>query len=172
MGFGCSKYISPQRIGSREGITDRLLMSPICSTHQGPQCREGESRQTNPLHVAYTASGIRVAERSHFISSMESESSYSVFSGEIHPFRWGSPLRSSNKFSQDSQARLLVPSLWLNLFQKPKAAGFNCVSFYTDWAYCTKDNLEFTKLHTFRPFAHWLFRAHYGFRQGSLYDFG
>ncbi|KAF7585722.1 hypothetical protein BBP40_010239 [Aspergillus hancockii] len=39
-----------------------------------------------------------------------------IFSGEVHPFR------------------LPVPSLWLDLFQKIKALGFNCVSFYIDWA--------------------------------------
>jgi beta-galactosidase GanA len=27
-----------------------------------------------------------------------------------------------------------VPALWLDLFQKVKAVGFNCVSFYVDWA--------------------------------------
>ena len=30
--------------------------------------------------------------------------------------------------------RLPVPSLWLDVFQKVKALGFNCVSFYVDWA--------------------------------------
>ncbi|KAF2186132.1 glycoside hydrolase family 35 protein [Zopfia rhizophila CBS 207.26] len=39
-----------------------------------------------------------------------------LFSGEVHPFR------------------LPVPSLWLDVFQKIKALGFNCVSFYLDWA--------------------------------------
>ena len=39
-----------------------------------------------------------------------------IFSGEVHPFR------------------LPVPSLWLDVFQKIKALGFNCVSFYTMWA--------------------------------------
>ncbi|KAJ9380822.1 CAZyme family GH35 [Paecilomyces variotii] len=39
-----------------------------------------------------------------------------IFSGEFHPFR------------------LPVPSLWLDVFQKVKALGFNCVSFYVDWA--------------------------------------
>ncbi|PGH07140.1 beta-galactosidase [Blastomyces parvus] len=39
-----------------------------------------------------------------------------IFSAEFHPFR------------------LPVPSLWLDIFQKIKALGFNCVSFYTYWA--------------------------------------
>ncbi|KKZ64295.1 beta-galactosidase A [[Emmonsia] crescens] len=39
-----------------------------------------------------------------------------IFSAEFHPFR------------------LPVPSLWLDVFQKIKALGFNCVSFYTNWA--------------------------------------
>lgn len=38
-----------------------------------------------------------------------------LFSGEFHPFR------------------LPVPGLWLDVFQKIKAMGFNGVSFYTDW---------------------------------------
>lgn len=39
-----------------------------------------------------------------------------VFSGEFHPYR------------------LPVPGLWLDVFQKVKALGFNAVSFYSDWA--------------------------------------
>ncbi|KAL5364672.1 glycoside hydrolase superfamily [Aspergillus floccosus] len=39
-----------------------------------------------------------------------------IFSGEFHPYR------------------LPVPSLWTDVFQKIKALGFNCVSFYVDWA--------------------------------------
>ena len=38
------------------------------------------------------------------------------YSGEFHPFR------------------LPVPSLWLDVFQKIKALGYNGVSFYVDWA--------------------------------------
>lgn len=39
-----------------------------------------------------------------------------LFSGEVHPFR------------------LPSPSLWLDVLQKIRALGFNCVSFYVDWA--------------------------------------
>ncbi|KAL4895785.1 glycoside hydrolase superfamily [Aspergillus ambiguus] len=39
-----------------------------------------------------------------------------LFSGEVHPYR------------------LPVPPLWTDVFQKIKALGFNCVSFYVDWA--------------------------------------
>jgi beta-galactosidase GanA len=39
-----------------------------------------------------------------------------IFGGEFHPFR------------------LAVPSLYKDVFQKIKAAGFNAVSFYTYWA--------------------------------------
>ena len=38
------------------------------------------------------------------------------YSGEFHPFR------------------LPVPGLWLDVFQKIKALGYNGVSFYVDWA--------------------------------------
>jgi beta-galactosidase GanA len=30
--------------------------------------------------------------------------------------------------------RLPVPDLWLDIFQKIKGMGYNCVSFYVDWA--------------------------------------
>lgn len=39
-----------------------------------------------------------------------------MYSGELHPFR------------------MPVPSLYLDIFQKIKAMGFNMVSFYIDWA--------------------------------------
>lgn len=39
-----------------------------------------------------------------------------LYSGEFHPFR------------------LPVPALWLDVFQKIKSLGYNCVSFYTHWA--------------------------------------
>ncbi|OTB20741.1 glycoside hydrolase family 35 protein [Daldinia sp. EC12] len=39
-----------------------------------------------------------------------------IFSGEFHPFR------------------LPVPTLWIDVLQKVKALGFNCISFYVDWA--------------------------------------
>lgn len=36
-------------------------------------------------------------------------------------------------FNSDEN-RLPVPSLWLDIFHKIRALGFNCVSFYIDWA--------------------------------------
>jgi len=39
-----------------------------------------------------------------------------LYSGEVHPFR------------------LPVTSLYLDIFQKIKSMGYNCVSFYIDWA--------------------------------------
>ncbi|EPS25349.1 putative beta-galactosidase [Penicillium oxalicum 114-2] len=39
-----------------------------------------------------------------------------MFSGEVHPYR------------------LPVASLYIDVFEKIKALGFNCVSFYVDWA--------------------------------------
>ncbi|KAJ5774795.1 Glycoside hydrolase family 35 [Penicillium paradoxum] len=49
-----------------------------------------------------------------------------LFSGEIHPYR------------------LPVPSLWIDLFEKVKALGFNCVSFYIDWALLEGKQGEYT----------------------------
>ena len=40
-----------------------------------------------------------------------------LFNGEFHPYR------------------LPVPDLWLDVFQKLKAAGFSGASFYTDWVF-------------------------------------
>ncbi|KAI3336951.1 glycoside hydrolase family 35 protein [Xylariaceae sp. AK1471] len=59
-----------------------------------------------------------------------------IFSGEVHPFR------------------LPVPSLWLDVFQKVKALGFNCVSFYVDWALLEGKPGNFTAEGVFdlRPF--------------------
>lgn len=48
-----------------------------------------------------------------------------MFSGEFHPFR------------------LPVPSLYLDVFQKIKAMGFNMVSFYVDWALVEGKSGEF-----------------------------
>lgn len=59
-----------------------------------------------------------------------------IYSGEFHPFR------------------LPVPSLWLDVFQKIKAMGFNCVSFYVDWALLEGKQGDFTAegVFAFEPF--------------------
>lgn len=49
-----------------------------------------------------------------------------ILSGEFHPFR------------------LPVPSLWLDVFQKVRALGFNAVSFYVDWALLEGNPGQFT----------------------------
>ncbi|KAG9541580.1 putative beta-galactosidase, partial [Aureobasidium melanogenum] len=49
-----------------------------------------------------------------------------IYSGEFHPFR------------------LPVPSLWLDVFQKIKALGYNAVSFYADWALLEGKQGDFT----------------------------
>lgn len=36
--------------------------------------------------------------------------------------------------SHTCSSSLPVPTLWIDVFQKVKALGFNCVSFYVDWA--------------------------------------
>ncbi|KAK5149882.1 hypothetical protein LTS14_010597 [Recurvomyces mirabilis] len=58
------------------------------------------------------------------------------FSGEFHPFR------------------LPVPSLWLDVFQKIKALGYNGVSFYVDWALLEGKQGEFNAsgIFAFEPF--------------------
>jgi hypothetical protein len=59
-----------------------------------------------------------------------------VFSGEFHPYR------------------LPVPGLWLDVFQKVKALGFNTVSFYVHWALLEGQPGHFTAdgVFAFEPF--------------------
>ncbi|KAI1488554.1 beta-galactosidase precursor [Biscogniauxia mediterranea] len=59
-----------------------------------------------------------------------------LMSGEFHPWR------------------LPVPSLWLDIFQKIKAMGFNCVSFYSYWALLEGQPGNFTAegVFAFEPF--------------------
>lgn len=45
------------------------------------------------------------------------------------------PGKSENLDKTNAHGRLPVPSLWLDVLQKVKALGFNCISFYTDWAF-------------------------------------
>ena len=40
--------------------------------------------------------------------------------------------------------RLPVPSLWLDVFQKIKALGYNAVSFYSNWALLEGKQGDFT----------------------------
>jgi beta-galactosidase GanA len=50
--------------------------------------------------------------------------------------------------------RLPVPSLWLDIFQKIKAMGFNCVSFYVHWALLEGKQGDFSAegVFAFEPF--------------------
>lgn len=50
--------------------------------------------------------------------------------------------------------RLPVPSLWLDVFQKIKALGYNGVSFYVDWALVEGKQGDFTAegIFAFEPF--------------------
>jgi len=59
-----------------------------------------------------------------------------LYSGEFHPFR------------------LPVPSLWLDVFQKIKSLGYNCVSFYVHWALLEGKQGNFTAegVFAFEPF--------------------
>jgi len=57
------------------------------------------------------------------------------YSGEFHPFRCAALLQA--RMRQDELTiirRLPVASLYLDVFQKIKAMGYNGVSFYVHWA--------------------------------------
>jgi Glycosyl hydrolases family 35 len=71
------------------------------------------------------SSGIHNAEKQELLQDIVTWDEQSLFirgervmlwSGEVHPFR------------------LPSPSLYLDVLQKIKALGFNCVSFYVNWA--------------------------------------
>jgi beta-galactosidase GanA len=58
-----------------------------------------------------------------------------IFSGEFHPFRYALILGCIGNHSlMIKNDRLPVQSLYIDIFQKVKALGFNTVSFYVDWA--------------------------------------
>lgn len=49
---------------------------------------------------------------------------------------------------------LPVTDLWLDIFEKIKALGFNCVSFYVHWGYVEykKDSFDFEGIRSYEPF--------------------
>jgi beta-galactosidase GanA len=68
-----------------------------------------------------------------------------IYSGEFHPYRYVllAAISPSELFAVPHNgkginlltlSRLPVPDLWLDVFQKIKALGYNGVSFYVDWA--------------------------------------
>jgi hypothetical protein len=62
-----------------------------------------------------------------------------LFSGEFHPVSTHQVPRAQETSTHNltnnlQQFRLPVPALWLDVFQKIKALGYNTVSFYTHWA--------------------------------------
>lgn len=71
------------------------------------------------------------------------------YSGEFHPFRYvnmslPTSIYKNTRFMLTLLPRLPVPSLWLDVFQKIKALGYNGVSFYTDWALLEGKQGEFS----------------------------
>jgi hypothetical protein len=50
--------------------------------------------------------------------------------------------------------RLPVPSLWDDIFEKVKALGFNCVSFYVHWGLVEyrRGHLDFDSFRSYKPF--------------------
>ena len=75
-----------------------------------------------PAHAAAAGSAAPTASASHTVSFdgysflIDGQRTY-IWSGEFHYFR------------------LPSPDLWLDIFQKMKAAGFNAASIYFDWGY-------------------------------------
>lgn len=56
-----------------------------------------------------------------------------LYSGEVHPFRY-TTFTARMPWSVANKSSLPVPSLYIDIFQKIKSLGYNCVSFYVDWA--------------------------------------
>ena len=61
-----------------------------------------------------------------------------ILSGEVHPYRYVvAYLEEDSTLERPFSNRVFslpVASLYIDIFEKVKALGFNCVSFYVDWA--------------------------------------
>jgi beta-galactosidase GanA len=58
-----------------------------------------------------------------------------LYSGEVHPYRYTAKLHTMKIWTYLlTKNSLPVPGLYIDIFQKIKALGYNGVSFYVDWA--------------------------------------
>lgn len=63
-------------------------------------------------------------------------------SGTRH-YGFKTPRRRKGEDPNTPSIRLPVPSLWLDILQKIKASGYNCVSVYIDWHLIEGERGEF-----------------------------
>lgn len=75
-----------------------------------PKENTSSARQTAGFHQKHTIT------YDHYSLKIDGKRAF-IYSGEVHPFR------------------LPSPSLWLDILEKMKAAGFNTVTVYFDWDY-------------------------------------
>ena len=84
--------------------------------------------------VVLTATLYRSLGMTNLSLSMARDSCSSVVKfthiGELKGINW----LFRNNYADEHPCSLPVPSLWIDVLQKVKALGFNCVSFYIDWA--------------------------------------
>ena len=110
MRFKCRRTAATDRVRRvhlvRSMITGVLLAAAICAA--GPAAAEA-----NPGRAAAARHTVSYDSYSFIIDGRRTY----LWSGEFHYFR------------------LPSPDLWLDIFQKMKAAGFNAVSLYFDWDY-------------------------------------
>jgi beta-galactosidase GanA len=96
------------------GAALALVLGGVGAAHASPAQSGGASRTTNTdTDVTATAHTVTFDGYSFLVDGQRTY----LWSGEFHYFR------------------LPSPDLWLDIFQKMKAAGFNATSLYFDWGY-------------------------------------
>ncbi len=90
-----------------------LLLGSIGGAHASPARSEAATTSAAGAHAAATPHTVTYDGYSFLVDGKRTY----LWSGEFHYFR------------------LPSPSLWLDIFQKMKAAGFNATSLYFDWGY-------------------------------------
>ena len=107
-----------QPAGARRGR--RLLLTLVAATALvialAGAIRPAAAQPAAPGSSAPAASTSHTVSFDGYSFLIDGQRTY-IWSGEFHYFR------------------LPSPSLWLDIFQKMKAAGFNAASIYFDWGY-------------------------------------
>ncbi|GAA1883676.1 beta-galactosidase [Lapillicoccus jejuensis] len=118
-----SRPTAPGRPRRRALLSGLAALTTVAATALASTATAGAAPATPALpaaaHAAVPAApsaGARTVTYDGYSFLVEGQRTY-LWSGEVHYFR------------------LPSPSLWLDIFQKMKAAGFNATSLYVDWGY-------------------------------------